>query len=250
MCSNEHCYVLQDMKQLFTTATVKEDDEDTIVVCCRKYEARAYAMEKLSQLPGEEQIYFGVDQHGTSKWVNTRDNEDDDWEEAEDDKAAAYYDEKGWRKNLFGSMPVPAVLRLRKGAKVLCKKNLQDGVVNGSVGEVIGFTGVSVSNSLVAARQLGFDVGVGEVKKSWHSVNDGRRWPIVQFQVQGRAVAKTVVPASNSIEDSEGVQLCSRVQLPLLLCYALTVDCAQLSRHDTEQNDLQVQQNLVLRSAI
>ena len=52
-------------------------------------------------------------------------------------------------------------------------------------------------------------------------------WPQVIFQVAGKSELVLVKPVTMSLEDNHGVVICSRVRMPLLLSYALTVHHAQ-----------------------
>ena len=48
-----------------------------------------------------------------------------------------------------------------------------------------------------------------------------RRWPWVEFDGNGVMVVKPVRPALMCVEDNMGRALCSRIQVPLILSYAL-----------------------------
>ncbi len=66
-----------------------------------------------------------------------------------------------------------------------------------------------------------------EADRYWPLVQPEKLWPFVEFIVNGRKMCKTVVPAKMNFEDNMGTLIRSRMQLPLILSYALTVHRAQ-----------------------
>lgn len=84
--------------------------------------------------------------------------------------------------------------RLRKGAKVLCKTNLGDGVINGTIGKVVDLVFMPLGDALLQGQRLGFAVDAKQVQQDWVKVNKNKIWPIVQFAVKGKTFYKTVVP--------------------------------------------------------
>ena len=104
-------------------------------------------------------VYFAVDAHGSNLHVNTLANEDDNVNDIESDDDRLY-DEQQHSRSLFASMPSPSVVRLRKRARVLCTVRVGNckKIVPGSIGEVIGFLHSGVNDSLLAGRDLGWDM--------------------------------------------------------------------------------------------
>ena len=219
--------LVHEMRHLMSGDAVKEDAADTVVLCCKKKGACIYSHTMLTKLPGNDTYYTAADSHGLTKWVNTVENEDDESLDVVADSKRVYYTGDDRQKSLFSSFPVPAVLRLRKGAKVLCKTNLGDGVVNDTIGKVVDLVCMPNGDALMAGQRLGLAVDAKQVQQDWVMVNKDKIWPVVQFVVKGKTFYKTVVPMRLTVEDSVGQVLCARVQLPLLLCYALTVHSAQ-----------------------
>ncbi|KAL3156494.1 DNA helicase, variant 2 [Trebouxia sp. C0009 RCD-2024] len=218
---------VHELRHLMSGAAIKEDALDTVVLCCKKKEARAYSHTMLAKLPGGDTYYTAVDSHGLKQWVNSVDDEEDDSFDLANDSRRTYCDGKDRPKSLFSSFPVPAVLRLRVGAKVLCKTNMGDGVVNGTIGTVVELVSMPLGDALLEGSRLGFHANDKQVQQDWDKVNADKKWPVVKFVVKDKTCYKTVVPRRLTIEDSIGQVLCARIQLPLLLCYALTVHSAQ-----------------------
>lgn len=103
------------------------------------------------------------------------------------------------------SVQAPEIIDLKKGAKVMFVKNNPDmGYVNGSLGEVIGFS-----------EDIGF--------------------PIVRL-VDGRKI--TAAHDSWSIEDDAGKSLAKYDQVPLRLAWAITVHKSQGMTLDAAEIDL------------
>lgn len=145
------------------------------------------------------------------------------------------------REKLLSNMMAPKSLELKKGAQVMLIKNLDDTLVNGSLGTVIGFSTESafeISNGafedeggfgnnavdpLVKKRLAAFsrelDKGTGA---------DKRKYPLVQFHsVDGSARIMLCVPEPWKVETPTGEVQASREQLPLILAWALSIHKAQ-----------------------
>ncbi|KAL3132155.1 DNA helicase [Trebouxia sp. C0010 RCD-2024] len=179
----------------------------------------------LAKLPGGDTCYTAVGSHGLKRWVNSVDAEEDDAFNLANDNSRTYCDGKDRPKSLFSSFPVSAVLRLCVGAKVLCKTSMGDGVVNGTIGTVV--VSMPLGDAFPEGRRLGFHVDDKQVQQDWDKVNADKKWPMVKLFVKDKTCYKTVVPRCLIIEDNIGQVLCTRIQLPLLLCYALSVPSAQ-----------------------
>lgn len=135
----------------------------------------------------------------------------------------------------------PKVLELKKGAQVMLIKNLDETLVNGSLGTVIGFStedafeimggafdseemaGNGDVDPLVKRRLAAFgrelDKGTGPEKK---------KYPLVQFHgVDGSARIMLCVSEPWKVETPTGEVQASREQLPLILAWALSIHKAQ-----------------------
>ena len=218
---------LEDIQALMQDTNVDVDDPDTVVVTCLRRDARMWSEKKLngpSMVLKEKLHFYGVDRHGVHRYVNNDSNlVDADVEE--DDEAKVLYDENNRRKNLFSSISSQAVVQLRVGAKVVSTQKIGSDIMVGTRGVVVGFRAASEYVQDDLNKPVGGTMDFG--KSDWQYVQHDRRWPLVRFEVNGDSVLKTVHPQMDTLEDSLGVLLCSRVQLPSVLGYAMTVHRAQ-----------------------
>lgn len=137
-------------------------------------------------------------------------------------------------------MMAPKVLELKKGAQVMLIKNLDETLVNGSLGTVIGFSTESafeVSGGLFDdEHEAGEDVDP-KVKKrlaafsrqlSDNAGPDKKKFPLVQFHaVDGTARIMLCCSEPWKVETPTGEVQASREQLPLILAWALSIHKAQ-----------------------
>ena len=132
-------------------------------------------------------------------------------------------------RSLFSSMPAPPVVRLKVGAKVLCTQKLDKDIRVGCMGTVVGFRDIAESrqDGMLSPYDMAYGMDQTLVKEDWDSVHPQRLWPKVEFTVNCGKMMKVVVPGFLSLEDNLGRLICSRVQLPLILSYSLTVHRAQ-----------------------
>lgn len=135
-------------------------------------------------------------------------------------------------------MMAPKMLELKKGAQVMLIKNLDETLVNGSLGTVLGFSteaAFEITSGLddehddgevdrtvkrrLAAFGREFDKSAGPDKK---------KWPLVQFQaVDGTSRSILCVSEPWKVETPTGEVQASREQLPLILAWALSIHKAQ-----------------------
>ena len=220
-------------------------DEEAVMLCCRKKDARITNATRLDQLAnvsedGEDKnpelTYAAVDRRGLKRHVCTEADECIDEEEG--DEAGAVITEFAHRRSLFASLGANPYLRLRKGAKVLCSHVLDGDVGPGAIGTVLTFrkgSDMHMDAELLkracgsgAPQFSGPDLTPVELEKDWKAVHRERRWPIVEFVLKdGGRKLMTVPPRVFTVEDSDGVLLVSRVQIPLMLAYCMTVHRAQ-----------------------
>ncbi|RXW23836.1 hypothetical protein EST38_g2009 [Candolleomyces aberdarensis] len=109
------------------------------------------------------------------------------------------------------------------GAQVMLIKNLVQGqLVNGSIGKVVKFSTLS--------ELAQDDPAMGEEKDgvfrpdSNRSSLPSRAWPVVKF-ING--VERVITPADFEINNAEGKMEARRVQVPLILAWALSVHKSQ-----------------------
>ena len=217
----------EEMKALWMNGEVQL--EEAVMLCRTKKDARVWSLGKLQDLDGDAVVYFGVDRQGSERRVNTILNEDDDLHDNEQDDGKRYYDEDDRTRSLFSSMPAPPVVRLRVGAKVLCTQNIDKHVKVGCMGTVVVFRDAAErrQDDLLTSRDMGFGMDQRLAAEDWDCVHPKRLWPKVEWNVNGKKMLKVVLPGLMNLEDNLGRLICSRVQLPLILSYSLTVHRAQ-----------------------
>ncbi len=141
------------------------------------------------------------------------------------------------RDKLLQNMMAPKTLELRQGAQVMLIKNMDETLVNGSLGTVEGFMTESTFG-------LGGGDGCGsgddadpDVKKRIKAFSrqlessggqENKKYPLVRFHaVDGSQRVLLCVPEEWKVELPTGeVQAC-RKQLPLILAWALSIHKAQ-----------------------
>ncbi|KXN81113.1 ATP-dependent DNA helicase PIF1 [Leucoagaricus sp. SymC.cos] len=170
---------------------------------------------RLKRLPGESRIY-----------------------EARDHKGVDYSGQPITEErmlDILDKLVVPKTLELKTGAQVmLIKVNLRQGVlVNGSIGQVVQFkTPREAIESKTRIAQVESNTG--------NNVRDGNsnddlvtqeilehdwKWPVVKF-TNGETLA--ITPADFTVNNGDGeTMMASRLQLPLILAWALSVHKSQ-----------------------
>jgi ATP-dependent DNA helicase PIF1 len=145
------------------------------------------------------------------------------------------------RDKLLMNMMAPKSLEVKKGAQVMLIKNMDDGLVNGSLGKVIAF--MTETNFEIYHRNPDIlDDGVPleeldeEDRKARSSIlsskigapNSGREFPLVRFSVaDGTSRDLLVQPEEWKVELPNGEIQAQRSQLPLILAWALSIHKAQ-----------------------
>lgn len=136
-------------------------------------------------------------------------------------------------------MMAPKVLELKKGAQVMLIKNLDETLVNGSLGTVLGFSTESAFeiNGGHPDHENGDDDVDPMVKKRLAAFGrefdksagpDKKKWPLVQFHaVDGTSRIMLCVSEPWKVETPTGEVQASREQLPLILAWALSIHKAQ-----------------------
>ena len=134
-----------------------------------------------------------------------------------------------YTSSMYSNMPVPENTSLKVGAKVLATCTV-GGVVVGSLGHVQHFEHVSDADAMTSTTSADMRRNKSRqaVLEDWKAVNPSMMWPRVKFRTVANSVHSVVVkPVTITIEDNVGCLICSRVQAPLLLGYALTIHRAQ-----------------------
>lgn len=144
-------------------------------------------------------------------------------------------------------MMAPKSLELKKGAQVMLIKNMDDGLVNGSLGKVVAFMSeksfeIYDSNpDILNEKELSdaeeehnrqsdlerFKQTNRELPNTGAS-NNGRLFPLVRFSIPDGTVRDLLVqPEDWKIELPNGEVQAQRSQLPLILAWALSIHKAQ-----------------------
>ena len=148
--------------------------------------------------------------------------------------------EPALREKLLQNMMAPKMLELRVGAQVMLIKNMDDSLVNGSLGTVEKFMTETEYTSIdtaslfndpdVKKRTLALNSYLrGETPGSGGKAgNSGRLYPYVLFHGIGGSTRGILIrPEEWKSELPNGIVQASRTQLPLILAWALSIHKAQ-----------------------
>ena len=143
-----------------------------------------------------------------------------------------------FRDKLLANMMAPVNLELKKGAQVMLIKNMDDTLVNGSLGKVVGF--MSENAFELSSDGYGSDVDPeskfkkrvnafsNALEQSAKAKNDNYEYPLVKFRaVDGSERDLLCVPEDWKVELPTGEVQASRKQVPLILAWALSIHKAQ-----------------------
>ncbi|SPO25681.1 related to PIF1 - DNA helicase involved in mitochondrial DNA repair and telomere length control [Ustilago trichophora] len=127
---------------------------------------------------------------------------------------------------LQNSIALP-VLHVKKGAQVMLIKNLDETLVNGSVGKVIDFMDDAEYAKQVGTLEESADVSKEDRDKMTRTVST-RRWPLVRFHLaNGQTRDYLARPESWKTELPDGEVQASRTQVPLILAWAMSIHKSQ-----------------------
>ncbi|KAK4044670.1 PIF1-like helicase-domain-containing protein [Parachaetomium inaequale] len=136
------------------------------------------------------------------------------------------------RDRLLANMMAPPSLELKKGAQVMLIKNMDETLVNGTLGTVVKF--MSQATFEVSGGGDGAELGFDARKRAFTnalaeaSKGDTTEYPLVAFHAADGTVRQILCePEDWKVELPTGEVQASRKQLPLILAWALSIHKAQ-----------------------
>jgi ATP-dependent DNA helicase PIF1 len=147
------------------------------------------------------------------------------------------------RERILNNFMAPKELQLKKGAQVMLIKNMDQHLVNGSIGKVVNFS----DNEMFAYRQEhedeykaayvddGDSKEVRKLREKIHAAvykngtaTRGKLLPVVAFQIPDGTTRQIIVqPEEWKSELPNGEVQAKRSQVPLILAWALSIHKAQ-----------------------
>ena len=138
------------------------------------------------------------------------------------------------RDRLLMNMMAPKSLDLKVDAQVMLIKNLDDTLVNGSLGKVIAFSDektFDMSNGGYGDEEDAMSKARRKLKGFSHEAEmepNGQKYPVVQFMsINGLPRVILCQPEEWKVELPNGEIQAKRTQLPLILAWALSIHKAQ-----------------------
>ncbi|CAD6506085.1 BgTH12-07016 [Blumeria graminis f. sp. triticale] len=141
-------------------------------------------------------------------------------------------------ERLLSNMMAPKVLELKKGAQVMLIKNMDESLVNGTLGKVQSFMSEKdfkhledIEGGLDALEYESENDAGGKPRISTNGVSttgSGRLYPYVSFKLaDGTKRMMLILPEEWKVELPNGEVQAQRSQVPLILAWALSIHKAQ-----------------------
>jgi ATP-dependent DNA helicase PIF1 len=148
------------------------------------------------------------------------------------------------RERLLANCMAPPTIHLKKGAQVMLIKNMEETLVNGSIGRVVAFMD-EATYGFYTENEYDFAVDEGNLSdeeranrarkrlKSMYNKDGGgavasKKWPLVCFVLpDGTERHLLCHPETWKIELPNGEVQAQRQQIPLILAWALSIHKAQ-----------------------
>lgn len=143
------------------------------------------------------------------------------------------------RDRLLENMMAPKLIELKKGAQVMLIKNLDDTLVNGTLGKVLYFTSEAFFEANAhkmhpegadGADEPDVEVAKKKIKSYTRdsASKDNKDYPVVQFNAtDGSHRILHIMPEEWKVELPNGDVQAKRTALPLILAWALSIHKAQ-----------------------
>jgi ATP-dependent DNA helicase PIF1 len=145
-----------------------------------------------------------------------------------------------FRDKLLQNMMAPKFLELREGAQVMLIKNMDETLVNGSIGIITRFSSESEFETWRHVGDLSGDEFDGDSRKRrlqafarevdamGKAPSANNEFPVVEFKATDGSIRTLLcVPEEWKVELPTGEVQASRSQLPLILAWALSIHKAQ-----------------------
>jgi len=159
--------------------------------------------------------------------------------------------DKAQRSKLLANCMAPPVIELKKGAQVMLIKNMDETLVNGSLGNVVAFMDENAFDRYHEDEEAfqaseGNDENMSRARKKLKAMmnkdvvaDTGKKWPLVSFAMPDGSFRQLLCqPESWKIELPNGEVQASRSQIPLILAWALSIHKAQGQTLDRVKVDL------------
>ncbi|KAJ2918646.1 hypothetical protein MD484_g1770, partial [Candolleomyces efflorescens] len=147
------------------------------------------------------------------------------------------------RQKMLANFMAPQMLKLRINAQVMLIKNVDDTLVNGSMGKIVSFVDPAeyAKDALEAATGVvgGGSGSAAGSKKPAASTGSFKLYPLVEFRIPNGGTRKVLVlPEVFKVELPSGEVQVSRTQLPLILSWAMSIHKSQGQTLDRVKVDL------------